>query len=194
MLGHLDVDAGDDTWSLSIGDSEIASGGRYDRVSFTLSHGSLSSVTSENVMDLAGTHSSSFALAAFNGLVTAERLYQMTHESNLLEAETTFFHNLQMTTGLSQQSLDDHALADNSGSFSASVASHPMEYTAFSVVSAFLGVAAMMGVMRFISPSSFSTSVSYNPVMDDTEAGNGPVRVELEKPTQAFSKVGKCQL
>jgi hypothetical protein len=180
MLGHLDVDAGDDTWSLMLGDLEVASGGRYDRVSFTLTHGSLSSVTPENVMDLFETHSASpFPLAAFEGLVTSQKLYEMTHDPILLEAEIAFFQKSGLLQSMNNLS---PTTSDSSFTFTDSLTSHPLEYTGFFIASAFLGMATVMGITRFLSPSKIFKK--YDSLMDDDSEAQmipSPAVIELEK-------------
>jgi hypothetical protein len=197
MLGNLDVDAGDDTWSLMLGDREVASGGRYDRVSFTLSHGAVSSVTAENVMDLGGPFSASpLPLADFQGLVTNEKLSELTHAPALLEAETTYFNSLLSTkTALADALKKDISASSHAApsSFQSSMAEYPLEFAGFLFGSAMVGVVAMLGVARFLSPAS-----GYNPVLDHSQGGAAAaaprqgVGIEMEKPMKKLS--ADCEL
>jgi hypothetical protein len=175
MLGNLDPDAGDDTWSLMLKDREIASGGRYDRVSFTVSKGELSAAVLENVMDLAGLQSSSpYPLAAFEGLVTADRLQAMVNDPALLEAEATFFNQVlgeKMTLS---------AEASSVSSFGDSLAAHPLEFAGFVIGSAIIGMVGVLGVLRLLSPPKNS----YSKVMDESTK---VAAIELEKPLARVS-------
>jgi hypothetical protein len=192
MLGHLDVDANDDSWSLKLGDREIASGGRYDRVSFTLTRGSVSSVTTENVLDSIGTQSASpFPLASFEGLVSADQLQELTHDPALLEAETTYFSNLMThKTALADalKSLSVSSSAPTSSTFLDSVTAHPVDFAGFLIGSVLVGMVGMLGVTRLLSPP-LSKTASYNAVLDQSTEGGAAaaVGIELEKPMKKFS-------
>jgi hypothetical protein len=156
MLGNLDVDAGDDTWTLKMKDREIASGGRYDRLSFTISKGELASVVTENVLDLLATHSSPFPLAAFEGLVTSDQLKTMTGDSMALEA------------AVFQRLFGDKAplLTSNSRTktFEESLLAHPLESAGVLLGSAMIGMVAMFGLVRLFSPSPKNNHGSYSSV------------------------------
>jgi hypothetical protein len=179
MLGNLDPDAADDTWSLMLKDREISSGGRYDRVSFTISKGQLNSVVSENVMDLAGILLSPLPLADFPGLVTSERLQIMTNDPALLEAEATFF---------SQVLGDQMSVGDSPGTstFGFSLVSHPLKYAGLFVGSTLIGMVSMLGVLRLLSPSKRS----YSKVMDESSqpASERVPMIELEKAMKKSSQ------
>jgi hypothetical protein len=185
MLGNLDTDAGDDTWSLMLQDREISSGGRYDRVSFTISKGELSSVVPENVIDLGGVHSASpLHLANFPGLVTAERLQAMTNDPALVEAETAFLQHMlgdQISLGAG-----DSPTTATVSTFGGSLVSHPLESIGLFVGSAMIGMVSVLGVLRLLSPSSKN---SYSKVMDDSNqlARGVPAAIELEKPLKLSS-------
>jgi hypothetical protein len=181
MLGHLDVDAHDDTWSLKMNDGELASGGRYDRISFTVSEGKLSGLVNENVMDLAGPHAAPYPLAAFEGSITAEQLHKMTHDPALLGAETAFLERAfgeQMALGV-----DSSSSTVESSSFNDSLRDHALEFTGVFLASAFVGMASVLGAMRFMSPSK--PAHSYTTVMD--ESAQPRAEVELEKPYKKLS-------
>jgi hypothetical protein len=194
MLGHLDVDAGDDSWSLMLGDREVASGGRYDRVSFTLTQGFVSSVTTENVIDLMGTHSASpFPLATFEGLVTSEKLQELTHDPALLEAETAYFNTLLSHKTALADALKGLSVSSSSSpaasTFQSSVAAHPLDFAGFFIGSVMVGMLTVLGVTRFLSPSS-KTTASYDAVLDHSSSFQGAgatVGIELEKPMKKFS-------
>jgi hypothetical protein len=177
MLGNLDVDASDDTWTLMMKDREIASGGRYDRLSFTVSKGQLSGIVSENVMDLMGTHSAPYPLAAFEGLVTPDQLKTMTSDPALLKAESTFLQHVfgdRLTSG--------DSASPSVSTFNDSLRSHSMEFTSIMVGSAVVGMVAMLGVMRFLSPST-SKGHTYATVLDESarHSASSPV-IQMEKP------------
>jgi hypothetical protein len=140
MLGNLDVDAGDDTWTLKMKDREIASGGRYDRLSFTISKGQLGSVVTENVLDLLATHSSAFPLAAFEGLMTSDQLKTMTGDSMALEA------------AVFQRLFGDKDPSLTSNSFEESLLAHPLESAGLLLGSAMIGMVTMLGLVRLFSP------------------------------------------
>jgi hypothetical protein len=184
MLGNLDVDASDDTWTLMMKDREIASGGRYDRLSFTVSKGQLSGIVSESVLDLLGTNSAPYPLAAFEGLVTPDQLKTMMGDSAAFE--TSFFQRVfnDKETFLAANT---HS---SSETFEEALLAHPMESAGLLLGSALIGVVAMLGVMRLFSPSvSKNTSNgSYNSVLDSSSSPTSPtpsvkrVGIELERP------------
>jgi hypothetical protein len=185
MLGNLDDDAGDDTWTLMMKDMEIASGGRYDRLSFTLSNGQMTDIKSENVLDLLDTHSAPlYPLADFDGLVSSDHFEKMISKS--LSLEKRLFQNV-----FAQNKLSLIAKME-SESFTDSLASHPMESASLFIGSIVFGMVSVFGVMKFFSPS-LKQQNSYSTVMDTSsfasrvttptrpgrEAGGG---IQLEKP------------
>jgi hypothetical protein len=171
MLGNLDVDAGDDTWTLEMKDQELASGGRYDRLSFTVSNGQLSAIVSENVLDLIATHSAPYPLADFEGLVSVAQLRTMTNA--LLEVESTFFENVF------GEKLSMSSTSRAVSSFHDSLIAHRMEYAGLLLASALVGMVTMLGVLRLFSPSP--KQHSYATVMDQS-AMPPRVEIEFEKP------------
>jgi len=184
MLGNLDADAGDDTWSLTMKDREIASGGRYDRVSFTVSKGGIASVVTENVIDILGINSAPFTLGTFPGLVTSEQLHSMTNDPELLKAQSVFFNHL----------LGDNAALSgdsSSSSFADSLFDHPLESIGLLAGSALIGMVSMLGVLRFFSPAKGS----YAPVLDESRRQAAAVAVtelQLERPLK--KEVRDCEL
>jgi hypothetical protein len=175
MQGNLDVDAGDDTWTLVMKDREIASGGRYDRLSFTVSKGELSGLVSENVLDLLATpHSASpYPLAAFEGLVSMAQLETMTSAPALLEVESAFFERV-----FSANKVDISGSSSMMPSFNETLSTHPLESAGLLLVSAVVGMVAMFGVLR-LSPSS--KELSYTSGLDES-AQSARVEIGLEKP------------
>jgi hypothetical protein len=184
MQGNLDVDAGDDTWTLAMGDREIASGGRYDRLSFTVSKGELGGLVSENVLDLLATpHSAPYPLAAFEGLVSVAQLETMTSAPALLEVESAFFERVfgANKVGISGSS------SSTMSSFNESLSAHPLESAGLLLASAVVGMVAMFGVLRLsphFSSSPSSKELSYTSVLDESAAQSPRVEIELEKPSK----------
>jgi hypothetical protein len=180
MLGNLDVDAGDDTWTLMMKDQVIAYGGRYDRLSFTVSKGQLTGIVSENVLDLLGPHSASpYPLAAFEGLVTPDQLKTMTHDPALLEVESAFVERLfgdKMTLTSSASTVP---------TFNDALRSNSMEFVGFFVASALFGMVTLMGVSRFFSPSS---KHSYSTVIDESTSAPRKVEIKFEEPLKKVSQ------
>jgi hypothetical protein len=167
MLGNLDVDAGDDTWTLSMKDQEIASGGRYDRLSFTVSKGQLTSVVSENALDLISLHHSApYPLAAFDGLITSDQLNTMTNTP----LDTNFFHRVFNDKHTSFLTHSDDSLS-----------SHPSEVTGLLVGSVLVGMMIMFGVMKFLSPSSSSTAAAAAASPDDVILSDDDVKTSLSE-------------
>jgi hypothetical protein len=164
MLGNLDADAGDDTWTLKTKDQVIASGGRYDRLSFTVSKGQLGALISENVLNLVGSHHTSpYPLATFKGLVTPSQLMTMTNDPALLELENLFLEHL-----LGEESSKSLTV---STSFSGSLRSYPLAFASLILGSALIGMVTMLGVLRFLSPSSNKRSSGYHTVIDESPRG-----------------------
>jgi hypothetical protein len=186
MQGNLDVDAGDDTWTLAMGDREIASGGRYDRLSFTVSKGELGGLVSENVLDLLATpHSAPYPLAAFEGLVSVAQLKTMTSAPALLEVESAFFERV---FGANKVGISGSSSSSTVSSFNESLSAHPLESAGLLLASAVVGMVAMFGVLRLFSPhfssSPSSKELSYTSVLDESAAQSPRVEIELEKPSK----------
>jgi hypothetical protein len=171
MLGNLDDDAGDDTWTLMMKDVEIASGGRYDRLSFNVKKGKLSEVMAENVLDLLATHSVPYPLAEFQGLLSIDQLQSMTAEP--LALESAFF---QRVFAQDKKTLFANMQSD---SFNETLASHPLESAGLLIGSAFFGMVAMLGLMRFLSPST--TSNKQNLDLDSFSTKFASSEIQLER-------------
>jgi hypothetical protein len=153
-------------------DREIASGGRYDRISFTVSKGKMSEVVSENVLDLLGSHSAAlYPLAEFSGLVTAEQLTAMIHDPLLVAAENTYINRYF-------EGQSSSTATPVSPTFKNNLLDHPLETSGFFIGSVMVGVVSALGVLKF-----FASKNSYSKVLDTstTFTPSEQTDVELEK-------------
>lgn len=158
-------------WSLSNKDGVIASGGRYDRLTFTVANGQVTSTINENVLEemVNIQNAAPYPLADFDGLISSATLKSMKDATISRIAESPAFKSVGLL---------------DSPTITRSMAAHPYEGAGMLISAGLIGMVVMYGIMSLFRPSR-----SYTPVMDVsttpfTPAPKGSVEIQLEKTTK----------
>lgn len=189
MLGNLDNDAYDDTWSLSTKDGVIASGGRYNRATLVVSGGAISSTTVDNVFDTPTAPASKhLSLAKFEGLLSVKDFEPSAHKSfeNIASSHIFKQYSHMFTVKDTLETLAPKQ------SFTETLAAHPMDTAGILLATALFGMISMYGVLSLTRPST-TTSAKYEPVMDISQKTPTP-RVEIQLEKGSKREVPVCQL
>lgn len=173
MLGHLDDDAHDDTWSLATKDGVVASGGRYDRATFVVSGGAITSVTVDNVFDQPISHD--ISLAKFEGLMSLKDFEPVTNKMFAQLASSDLYKIF--------------APQQSTQSFTENLSAHPFDTFGILLATALFGMISMYGIMSLFRTS---TPKKYDPVMDISQ--NIPPKVEIQLEQSNKREVSVCQL